>query len=317
MNKFITLFNKVDGWKIIRQYIYAHVFVYALFMTLINGLSKKSLEILRLGVSNKLLRRLRKKYKRDIIDCKNKLINNNLEHVSSNKIWMYWGQGIDNAPELVQKCYNSIKENVANKEIVMLDDSTYREYVSFPEYIQKKIDSGVITKTHFSDLLRLELLIKYGGTWIDSTVYCSGKNYEEFVFEDDLFFFQCLKPGLDGHATCISSWFLTAKANNEVLLLTRELLYKYWKTHTKMIDYFLLHDFMQIALETYEDDWKKVVPVSNSTPHILLLRLFDEYNQEVWDCIKNNTCFHKLSYKFDKEKFKISNTYYQKAVLKK
>lgn len=297
MNKFSVLFNKVDGWKIIRQYMYSHVLIYALFMTLINGLSKKSLEIVRLGVSNKLLKKLRNKYKREIIACKNKLINNNLEHTSSNKIWMYWGQGIDNAPELVQKCYNSIKENVANKEIVMLDDSTYRKYVSFPEYIQKKIDSGVITKTHFSDLLRLELLIKYGGTWIDSTVYSSGKNYEEFMFEDDLFFFQCLKPGLDGHATCISSWFLTAKTNNNVLLLTRELLYKYWSNHNKMMDYFLLHDFMQIALETYEDNWKKVVPVDNATEHVLLLNFNGEYDEVTWNYIKGQRAFHKLSYK--------------------
>lgn len=297
MNKFSKLFNKVDGWKIIRQYMYSHVLIYALFMALINGFSKKSLEILRLGVTNKLLKKIRKKYKRDIIDCKNKLINNNLEHDNSNKIWMYWGQGIENAPELVQKCYNSIKENISSKEIIMLNDSTYKEYVSFPEHIQKKIDSGVITKTHFSDLLRLELLIKHGGTWIDSTVYCSGNNYEKFMFEDDLFFFQCLKPGLDGHANCISSWFLTAKTNNEILLLTRELLYKYWKTHTKMIDYFLLHDFMQIALETYEDDWKKVILVDNATEHILLLNFNEEYNEELWNYVKNQRAFHKLSYK--------------------
>ena len=35
------------------------------------------------------------------------------------------------------------------------------------------IDSGQITKTHLSDLLRLELLIRYGGTWIDATVFCT------------------------------------------------------------------------------------------------------------------------------------------------
>lgn len=296
MNKFSTLFNKVNGWKIIRQYMYAHVLIYALFMTLINGFSKKSLEILRLGVTNKLLKRMRKKYKRDIIEYKNKL-KNNLEHISSNKIWMYWGQGIDNAPELVQKCYNSIKDNIANKEVIMLDDSTYKEYVTFPEYIQKKIDLGIITKTHFSDLLRLELLIKYGGTWIDSTVYCSGKNYEEFMLEDDLFFFQCLKPGLDGHATCISSWFLTAKTNNNILLLTRELLYKYWSNHNKMIDYFLLHDFMQIVLETNQNEWKKVIPVDNATEHILLLNFNEKYNEGIWNYVKNQRAFHKLSYK--------------------
>lgn len=77
-----------------------------------------------------------------------------------------------------------------------------------------------------------------------------------------------------------------------------------------MWDYFLLHDFMSIVLKKYEDDWKRVVPRDNSTPHILLLRLFDQYDEEIWNAIKAQTPFHKLTYKFREEEKKIECTYY-------
>ena len=61
------IFKKVEGWKLIKQYIYSHVFLYFVFMILINGFSKKSLEIVRLGVSNKIIKKLKKKYRKERI----------------------------------------------------------------------------------------------------------------------------------------------------------------------------------------------------------------------------------------------------------
>ena len=84
-----------------------------------------------------------------------------------------------------------------------------------------------------------------------------------------------------------------------------------------MIDYFLLHDFFQLATETYSDEWKKVVPFSNSVPHILLLRLFDEYDEDIWNALNNMTKMHKLSYKLNEDKLRISNTFYKKVLFDK
>ena len=67
------------------------------------------------------------------------------------------------------------------------------------------------------------------------------------------------------------------KVAPEVKIMTRYLCYEYWKKNTKMMDYFLLHDFMSIALEHNPDEWNKVIPRDNATPHILLLHLFDKY----------------------------------------
>ena len=58
-----------------------------------------------------------------------------------------------------------------------------------------------------------------------------------------------------------------------------------------LMDYFLLHDFMSIALERYFDDWKKIVPRDNATPHELLLRLFEQYDEVIWEAIREQTPF--------------------------
>ena len=308
MKRFLQLFNKVGGKEVLKQYLRGRVFFYAMFQTLLNGFTKKSLEIVRLAVNNKLLKRLRKRNRKFIAQFQQKTAD--APKVRSNKVWVCWLQGIEQAPPLVQRCYRSLQENLPDREVILLTEDNYREYVTFPEHIEKKLASGVITRTHFSDLLRLELLINHGGTWIDATVFCSGKQIPGYMLDSDLFLFQNLKPGADGHATVISSWFMTACTNHPILLLTRALLYRYWEKRNAMVDYFLIHDFFQLAIETYPEEWNRVIPFSNSTPHILLLRLFEAYDPAIWDAAVSQTPFHKLSYKFSEEDWKKENTFY-------
>ena len=260
MKKFINLFKQNNGFDILKQYAKNHVLFLSFAQTLLNGADKKSLEIVRLSVNNKILKRLRKKYKVFINEFKKKQSHCQYEHKHSNKVWICWLQGMDNAPDIVKKCYESIKKNLIDKEIILLTEENYRDFVQFPTYIQEKIDNGTITKTHFSDLLRIELLIQYGGTWIDATVYCSGKNYPEYLFNSELFVFQNLKPGLDGQATRISSWFMSSYTNHPILLLTRALLFDYWKNNSYMVDYFLLHDFFELSIEAYPELYNHIIP---------------------------------------------------------
>lgn len=291
-----------------RQYWQNHVLCFALFQALQHGFSKKGLEILRLAVNNKILGKLRKKYRKTIARFQADYVQQPQER--SNKVWMCWLQGMDTAPALVQACYASLQKHLPDRQIILLTEENYKSYVTFPTHVQQKIDSGIISKTHFSDLLRLELLIQHGGTWVDATVFCSGGQIPEYMLNTDLFVYQNLKPGLDGHATCISSWFMTACTNHPILLLTRHLLYTYWQKHNKMKDYFLLHDCFQLAIEAFPQEWNRVIPCSNSTPHILLLRLFEPYDEALWQAVQNMTPFHKLTYKFPQSDAEKENTYY-------
>ncbi len=312
MKQFIKLFQKVGGIELLRQYWRGGVLLFALVEAVILGFRRKSLEILRLAVNERILHKLRKKNRSIIAEFTQSYQPQPRER--SNKVWFLWLQGLECAPVLVQRCYASLCENLADREIVLLTEKNYREYVTFPATISEKIEKGTITRTHFSDLLRLELLIRYGGTWIDATVFCSGRNIPGYMLDSELFLFQTLKPGLDGQATCISSWFMTACTNHPILMLTRHLLYAYWEKYNSMVDYFLLHDFFQLAIEAYPEEWAKVVPFSNATPHILLLRLFETYDEKMWNAIKAQTSFHKLSYKFDASQADIAGTYYRKLV---
>ena len=275
------------------------------------GLSRKTLEIVRLAVDNRIYCKLKKKYKGFISEYQQKEDTKNILHEHVDIIWVCWFQGMEHAPKMVQYCFESLKSNLRDKRIILITEDNYKEYVQFPAYILEKYEKGCFSKTHLSDLLRLELLIKYGGTWIDATVWCSSPIYPDYLFNSDLFMFQNLKPGLDGQCTAVSSWFITSCSNNEMLMLERTLLYEYWKENTKLVHYYLFHMFFQMVIETYPDEWNKVVPFSNATPHILLLRLFEEYDETIANAVKEMTSFHKLTYKFEESDTTIKNTFYQ------
>lgn len=312
------ILKKQGGFSLIKQYIRGGAFFSSVGEVLLLGKSKKALEILRLSAQFKIKKKLEKTYKSSI-DSFMKDFKNDLDHIPSNKVWICWFQGLDQAPDLVIQCIDSLKKNLPNKEIIIITADNMQNYVDFPEFIYDKWKNGQITHTHMTDLLRLELLIKYGGTWIDSTVLCTEneENIPDYFFNSDLFFYQINKPGKDGQAIPISSWFLSAKTNNKVLLMTRFLCYEYWKRNNQLVDYFLFHHFFTISLEYNEESWKNVIPRESACAHYLLLRLFDTYNNEMWESIKNQSPFHKLSYKFDNNLASVKNTYYDVLLNKK
>lgn len=305
------IIKKQGGMKLIRQYWASGALFTAIGEFALLGKSRTALEILRLSTHLKAKQKLEKKYANALTEF-DRSYQDTTEHVSSNKVWVCWFQGIETAPELVKRCVESIQKNLPSREVVIITSENMQDYVVFPDFIMEKWKSGQITHTHMTDLLRLELLIRYGGTWMDATVFCSEReeHIPSYFFDSDLFFFQSLKPGRDGHSHINSSWFMTAKSNNKYLMACRHLCYAYWKEHNSMMDYFLLHDFMAICLEHYPDVWKAIVPRDNATPHILLLRLFDQYNEDMWSAIKAQTPFHKLSYKFSRDDMNTKGTYY-------
>lgn len=319
IKKVVTQFKKVNGFKVLKQYWKLHVFFFVLAQVFLQGTSKKSLEIIRNAADNKVLNRLRIKYRSEAVRIKQEIDQESYNKIESNQskkyIWICWFQGIENAPDIVKKCVESVKRNTEGREIVFLTNETYPQYIKFPKEIAEKISAGIITGAHLSDLIRLELLTRYGGTWIDATVYISDTNYPDYLFNSELFVFQKLKPALDGNPLVLSNWFITSVPNHPILLMTKELLYSYWRRNNYLSHYFVFHIFFQIAIEYYPDEWRRVIPSSSSTPHILLLKLFEDFDMNIWKGVQNQTSVHKLSYKFDKELTQKMDTYYQKILL--
>ena len=259
-------------------------------------------EIRDLNKSEKIYLKLRKKYK-NLISLN---LKTNME--TSNYIFTCWLQGEENAPDLVKACFKSMRENFKDWELIIITSENLKEYVNFPNFIIEKWKNKIISNTHFSDLLRTELLIKYGGLWLDSTVFCTGSIDRYINQNTDLFVY---KNEHRKDATCLlSSWLIYSKSNNPILINTRDILYKYWKNNNFLIDYFLFHKVFTLVCEDYKNIWNKIPFYSNIEPHVLWFHYFySDFNIDNFNLVKSLSNFHKLSYKFDKDKLCEDNFY--------
>lgn len=311
MSRFKQFFDKAGGWKAILNYAKAGVLPYMVAQILLTGKSKTALELMRNGIQLKIKQKLWKHYIGVLRNFNNNYSKEEYPMQKSNKVWVCWMQGLEQAPALVQRCYRSLQDNLKGKEIVLLTESNFYQYVHIPDFIIEKLHKGIITRTHFSDILRLELLIQQGGTWIDATVFCSGGDIPKYMMEDEFFIFQKVKPGSDGSAINMSSWFMSAWSNHKFLLATRELLYAYWRKNDRIIDYFLLHLFMMIVKDYYMEEWKQIIPYPNSLPHVLQLMQFEKFDRRRWDAACKASHFHKLTYKLKEEDTRKEGTFYR------
>jgi len=85
-------------------------------------------------------------------------------------IWSYWNT--NNKPDIVQAAINSWYENANGWNIIILSDTTLHKYLNKSE-LPSNFETIEQTKgiQFKSDLIRLLLLYKYGGLWIDASVF--------------------------------------------------------------------------------------------------------------------------------------------------
>lgn len=279
----------------LKEFTDSNTLLYMFASVLLNGRDKVSLQLVQMGKRNKIKRRLYKKYKKSI--CSPLNITQNINE-PSDYVWTSWLQGEKNSPQIIKNCIDSIKSAFPNKKVIVVDKENLSKYVDFPDFILEKWNQGIITNAHFSDLVRLKLLIKYGGAWVDSTIlFKSLPDDINSLFEEDLFFFQNLSSDRWGKSIWLSSWFIISKKNNELLCRLDEILMDYWKNNNKLIDYFLFHTFLVILLEEHKDISKKVRKRSSSLPLTLLTELKEEYSAENLSDIFETYPIQKITYK--------------------
>jgi hypothetical protein len=128
------------------------------------------------------------------------------------KLWIYWHQGWDQAPSLVQQCKSSWIRLNPDYEIYVLDENSLFNYIDFPTGIDIRRKDLDIQKV--SALIRSALLAKYGGAWTDATVVCTRPLSEwlEAYYASQFFAFRV--PGPD---RLISNWFIAAESESTLL----------------------------------------------------------------------------------------------------
>lgn len=225
-----------------------------------------------------------------------------------NPIWIYWKQGVENAPELVKKCINSVQKN-AKQKVILLTEENSNEFIRFPAFILEKLNSGNISAAAFSDLLRFSLLEHYGGTWIDATVYLTGP-LPHYITESELFAFRDSFGLIENHAL-IPNWLLHSKPNNKIMTAVRNMSFEYWKNEKHVVDYLFTYIILTIILEQNKEDMTAIPYVSSEYCRLLMNELGNQFDQEKFDHITSLSSVHKLSYKLKNDVVNKDGTVYR------
>jgi hypothetical protein len=121
-------------------------------------------------------------------------------------IWSYWDNS--EVPDFIKKCRKNWKKFAPNYEIKCLNKSNITQYIdnmpenweSLPAYRQ-------------ADVLRLKLLEKYGGIWIDASILLM-ENPDKFIGDDITLF---ITPSSNNSNPIYENWFIASGKNNKII----------------------------------------------------------------------------------------------------
>ena len=220
-----------------------------------------------------------------------------------------WWQGEDNCPDVVKLCWASMRKHCGSHKLIIITKDNYQDYVTLPEHITAKFEAGFITLTHLSDIIRVNLLAKYGGTWMDSTLFVADDIPEE-VFSSEYYTIKRVKDkDYSNHCVSLSRWttymFSVCERSSLLFSFLTDFFREYLNMHDNFIDYTLFDYAIALAFDefpTFHQAWKKI-PVNNVDSWALLRRLINkEWDVEEYLKLTQSTKFFKLTYKekFDK-----------------
>lgn len=216
------------------------------------------------------------------------------------RVWICWWQGLENAPEIVKRCVESIQRNAGDHQVTIITDRNVEQYIDIPEWVKKKQSEGIISRTNLSDLLRLSLLAKYGGLWLDATFFCTGP-LSDMAFGSPLF---SIKRPDYLHCSIAQGYFagysLACDASHRrIFAAIRDFFLEYWKTNDFLVDY-LLVDYMIVLAQRHNKDIAdafSAIKPNNPRCDDLYKVLGEPYDEEVWSKLTEETNLFKLTWK--------------------
>lgn len=220
------------------------------------------------------------------------------------RIWVAWWQGEKEMPEIVSATYKSICKN-SGKEVILITKDNYKDYIDIPETIRKKVDSGIMRLPALSDLIRVSLLDRYGGMWVDSTVLMTSQ-MPEWCFEKELFSVcdeNSLPERLTHKYVACGRWNVqvlgTKYIHYPLFSFMRQIWIDYWLHNDGLIDYLLVDYSIAHIYDNNKEvrDAINAIPATNRDMHKLLQFINEPYNEQLFTQLCTETWLYKMTYK--------------------
>lgn len=204
-------------------------------------------------------------------------------------------------------------------QFILLEKDTIEKYIEFPKLIKEKMNLGIIDYTKISDILRVSLLAKYGGTWVDATIYMSRDFDSSLLLQN----YYTIKTGeMADYSPNISQnrwkgFFLSG--NSSLFGFTRDFFFEYYSRYDIAVDYLLIDYIFDLAYKYNEKIRNQMLKLEKSNPNLFWLEknLGNEFNQGLWDSITRNTKVFKTTYKLSEEIKLNKNNFYSKLIDRK
>lgn len=216
------------------------------------------------------------------------------------KIYVFWNSGFDSAPPVVKACARQLQLYHPQNDIVFLDSTNWRDYVDIPAEAFDRPYAAENT-AFFSDLLRVALLSKFGGVWVDSTCLVSGNIIDRFdeITKSGFVFYRLSKYR-------IGSWFFCSAGDNYAAKLINACLTLYCKKYDRLLDYFLIHSTVEVCC-VFDDKFKTMMDemymLKHADAHQLYYKLFAKpFDKNFFLSTLPKSLIHKLTYKAKKKK---------------
>lgn len=239
---------------------------------------------------------------------KYKIDNNDSANITEDMpIWICWWQGEDKAPELVKLCIESIRQQSKNHEIIVITENNYNKYLELPIYIIEKFNDGRMCHANFADILRVALLAKYGGIWLDATIFMTHQ------FDSSIYNYKFCSNKRANQPTSLllpakcrwGTYYMASGKNCIIFRYIRDVFFEFWKKNNMVIDYGMIDYIFSLGYDLVPKikELVDISPVSNEHIHYLLPDLNKPFNQVYFNKIIEDTNLHKLSHKikFDTE----------------
>lgn len=195
-------------------------------------------------------------------------------------VWSCWWQGEEAAPEIVKACWRSQRTHLADdiKHIIITKDN-YNKYITIPDYVLDKFEKGKNLLAHLADFIRVCLLYKYGGVWLDSTVLLLEQLPEEcwklplytWKFDNTHFFSN----------TIWTTWFLAGQQGNVLFQFVMEAFLYYFRNYEQVKYYLTIDYFISICTNLVDGvlEQFKQIPYNNEKANTLNMHLNEPYSE--------------------------------------
>jgi len=235
---------------------------------------------------------------KNVIEQEISSINENNVHDVS-PIWVCWWQGEHNMPPIVSICYKRLLAHSGIHPINLITFENYNDYIELPDDVVNKTHNGDIKMAHLSDLLRLKLLTKYGGLWVDLTVYITNGIDDRYF--NNVFISLKSQPHYNDTVSIYrwSSFFIASTAENKYVKAIALAMEKYLSTESSVIHYLLI-DYLIDLIYKKNYEFKKIVdemPMINSDIHRLRQIQNTCFDESEWNRMNLETEFFKMSYR--------------------